>query len=166
MAKPIVDAAQVRELLNYDPETGVWVNRTKRRPQSPAGSIAGGVGANGYRYIALNGRRYLAHRLAWFYVHGVWPVAEIDHRNTKRDDNRLENLREATRSLNCQNQCVPQKKGTSGYLGVTWDRRKGKWQAQIKANSARNWLGYFDAPEAAHEAYVEAKRRLHAGCTI
>jgi hypothetical protein len=156
----------LRTLLSYEPKTGVFTWRVRRGGSAPAGSIAGSIDYRGYRYIGINGRYYRAHRLAWFYSHGVWPVDQIDHRNGFKDDNRLENLREATPLLNTQNQRVPQSNNTSGFLGVSWNARLGKWMARIGSNGVYSYLGAFTNPKEAHEAYVAAKRELHKFCTI
>lgn len=166
MAKPIVDVAQVRELLNYDPETGVFTWRVVRSRMVKAGDVAGSVNAVGYRYITIKRRHYLAHRLAWLFVHGVWPAIQIDHENGLKDDNRLENLREATRSLNQQNQRRAQAGNKSGLIGAHWNPNDRNWRSHIMVNGKTIGLGAFQSAQAAHEAYLRAKRIHHAGCTI
>ena len=102
MSRLLITAERLRELLHYDAETGVF--RWKVRPYRTSiqsGTVAGMIYA-GYRRIRVDGQMYQAHRLAWFYIHGHWPVNLIDHKNTIRDDNRLSNLREATRAENVQ----------------------------------------------------------------
>ena len=173
MSKQILTQETVRELLDYDPETGVFT--WKPRPLSSfkdetrgkiwnvrfAGAVAGGPHNSGYIRIAIDGKRHLAHRLAWFHVHGRWPKQMLDHINMDRGDNRIDNLREATNSLNMQNQRLG--RGRSPYLGVSWYTRIKKWKAQIRAEGKVHCLGLFDTEEAAYAAYIKAKRKLHPG---
>ena len=148
-------AEDLRAVLSYSPDTGifVWISGVRN------GQVAGNVDNLGYRRICVFGRFYKAHRLAWFYVNGKWPI-EIDHVNGVRDDNRLVNLRAANRSINVQN-VGPRRNNTSGFTGVSFYRRTGRWRAQIKNAGRTVHLGDFDQPEAAHDAYMEAKKRLH-----
>jgi hypothetical protein len=160
-----ITAEQVRERLDYDAETGIF----RWRSGPVAGSIAGTTKWNGYRAIYLCGSPRLAHRLAWLYVHGTWPEKHIDHINGDRTDNRIANLRDVTRLWNQQNRQRPQKGNVSGFLGVSLDRRRNLYVARIRVPDGKPYMrhiGSFKTPEEAHAAYVEAKRRLHAGCTI
>src|SRR5712664_3026918 len=126
--KTILTAERLRELLNYDPETGIFRWDVVRRGCG-IGKEAGTSVSAGYRQISIDRRAYSEHRLARLYVHGHWPLDEIDHINGVRDDNRLSNLRQATRSENAQNQRRAQSRSKIGILGVTLHR--GKFQAQI-----------------------------------
>ena len=101
--------ARVREVLHYDPETGVFTNRVWRGGNSQVGSVAGWTNGSDYVLVSVDGGQYLAHRLAWFYVHGVWPESDIDHRNHITTDNRLVNLRCGSRSQNNCNQIKARK---------------------------------------------------------
>lgn len=151
---------RLRELLHYDPDTGIftWVERVSRR--GPIGHIAGSKTMFGYCNITINFTHFMAHRLAWLYVHGEWPKHYIDHINGDRFDNRFCNLREATRSENGQNRCLS-KNSTSGFMGVTFCPVGGNWVSHICINKKLKHLGYFDTPELAHEAYKQAKAELH-----
>ena len=152
---------QLQELLHYDHDTGIFTN-LKSRGAVKIGSVAAGYkNPNGYIYIAIDYKRYLAHRLAWLYVHGNFPVNQIDHINEVKDDNRIVNLRLATDLENKHNQSSPRTNNTSGYLGVGWYKPYGKWQALIQVNGRRKHLGCFDTAEEASEAYLTAKRKLH-----
>lgn len=150
---------QVLDLLIYEPDTGLFFWRVNRRGQKKQGDKAGGVSAStGYIYIGLgNRKRYAAHRLAWLCTHGEWPDGEIDHINGVRSDNRIVNLRVVTPAANRQN--MQKARGQVGLLGV---RRNGKrFSALIKLDYKSHYLGTFDTPEEAHQAYVTAKRALH-----
>src|SRR5712692_928690 len=126
--------------------------------------IAGYRDGDGYLRIGICGGQYRAHRLAWLYMTGKWPIDQIDHKNAVKNDNRWKNLREATCAINNQNKRKALRNNRTGFLGVS---RNGKgFIAQIKINEKRRNLGTYPTPELAHEAYLKAKRELHAGCTL
>lgn len=93
----------LRSIIAYCPETGIFKWREKRGVNGRSDRHAGYVMANGYRVIRVDYSKFLAHRLAWFYMHSEWPEEEIDHINRDRGDNRIVNLRLATRTLNSWN---------------------------------------------------------------
>jgi hypothetical protein len=155
-----VSAERVRALLAYEPDTGNLRWRINRKGGARAGSIAGSKMANGYWKIGVDGCEYLAHRLAWLIVHGEWPLAEIDHVNGIPSDNRLSNLREASRAENCQN-FKPRRTNSSGHTGVSYARVLSRWHAQIMINGRNVHLGYFDTKEDAADAYRIAKTQVH-----
>ena len=155
---------QLEKILRYSPETGVfvWVMKPNRRIR--IGGIAGWLEENGYVRIEICKCRYYAHRLAWLYMTGEWPKEQIDHINGVRSDNRWANLREATRFINAQNQRNPRADNVTGFLGVLpW---RNSFQARIGLRGKSHYLGTYHTAEQAHEAYLQAKRRLHEGCTI
>jgi hypothetical protein len=152
---------RVREVLAYEPLTGDFRWTVSRRGIS-AGK-AGGL-RDGYVKLNLLGHQPGAHRVAWLLFHGVWPSGEIDHINGNRADNRMCNLRDVPRSVNLQN--IRAHKGNKlGLLGVTRSP-SGKYQARISIQDRNTYLGTFATPEEAHQAYLEAKREHHEGCTI
>lgn len=153
-------AERLREVLDYDPATGsfIWVKRIGIR--IVVGRLAGITDHYGHRYIGIDGERFMAHRLAWLYVHGVWPPDQIDHINGIPDDNRLVNLRLSSQAENSKNQ-RRSRVNTSGYKGVVWHKGAGRWMAQIWADKVKYYLGLFDTPEEGHIAYCEAASRLH-----
>jgi hypothetical protein len=119
---------------------------------------------NGYWCIRLDGVLYLAHRLAWLYMYGLWPPGQIDHISGERLDNRILNLRETTPSENNQNRRTAPKHSKSGVFGVS--ERGGKWTARISHEGiCYRVSGFFSAEEAAKE-YIRMKRLLHPACTI
>lgn len=148
--------------LHYDPETGVFTHRTTNR-NARAGAVAGSQKNTGYIVVGVLGHDVLGHRLAWFYVHGVWPAVQVDHINRVRSDNRIDNLRLATQVENLQNTTVG-KGNTSGHKGV--HAYQGKWVAQISHNKKRHYLGFFADVEDAARAYAEAADRLHKFNTV
>lgn len=149
--------SKIREALHYSGETGILTWRSKVSDKVVIGAPAGTRNYSGYILISVFGRRYRAHRLAWAIVHGSWPTLEIDHINGDRSDNRLENLREATRAENSRNA-----RGKRGYLkGATYNKKAGRWQAQIMKDGRTTFLGHYDTPEQAHEAYKQNARNFH-----
>ena len=148
-------AERLRELFDYDRITGIFRRKVERGGRL-AGSIAGSRHKKGYLHIWLDGRQYKAHRLAWLYVYGKWPDGQIDHEDTVKDHNWIDNLRPATNAQNCANGSR-RRNNTSGFKGVS--RSGGKWKAQI-GKGGNIYLGLYDTPEAAHAAYVEHARKL------
>lgn len=165
MAKSDLTAARLRELLNYDPETGLFVWRIRPSKKIAAG-VAAGCLDNGYIRIHIGQKTWMAHRLAWLHVHGTWPSADIDHINGNRSDNRIANLRDVSRSVNLQNKRHAQGASISGLLGAHWFSPTQAWYSRIMIGRKSHHLGYFKTAELAHAAYLDAKRRLHEGCTI
>ncbi len=154
----MVTSVRLKQVLHYEPETGVFRWITGRNTSK----IAGSPNRRGYIRIQIggrNGREYYAHRLVWLYVHGKWPRNEIDHINGKVNDNRLQNLREATRSQNLGNMSL-HKDSTSGLKGVYFHKKDRKWMARICKNHHEIYLGSFDDPIAAHQAYLLAANEI------
>ena len=158
--------AELKRLLHYDPETGVFTWRVRASDKVRIGQIAGCTHGKGYRLIRVLGRLYLAHRLVWLYMRGETPPKGVDHINGVRDDNRMANLRRATHAENNQNQRKPQPRNRSGFLGVCPHSRCNRWVAQISLGNKTRYIGLFPTPKEAHQAYLEAKRDLHPFGTI
>lgn len=121
------------ELLDYDPVTGIFRWKTNPRGRTKPGDIAGTITKRGYIHICLDQHLYLGHRLAWFYVYGVWPV-QLDHKDQRKGNNAIENLREATRSQNMIN---------GRGVGVYWHKKARKFGARIKHNYKQIHIGLF-----------------------
>jgi HNH endonuclease len=160
--KAKLTADRLRQLLSYDPETGIFRWRVQPNSRVPVGAVAGCVESSGYRRIRIDGRLYLAHRLAWLYVHGECPAGEIDHINGVKDDNRIVNLRPATDAQNRWN-IDRHKNNKSGFKGVARDSRRlaRPWKAGITVNGRRIRLGQFRTAEEASAAYEAAAREHH-----
>ena len=158
----------VRSRLEFNAAAGefTWLPRKVLRPQDKtwnskhAGNVAGVRRPDGYVYIGLNNRRVLAHRLAWIYLYGVYPDKNIDHINRIKWVNRPENLRLATVTENSTNSGV-RKNNTSGFKGVSFNKRIGRWVASIRHSGARHFLGAFDSAELAADAYNYVSKSEH-----
>lgn len=165
MATPNLTAARLRELLHYNPGTGEFTRLVQTCGRALVGDIAGTDHVRGYRRIRVENVSHMAHRLAWLHVHGEWPAGLIDHIDGNPGNNRIGNLRVVNSSLNQQNQRKAHSHNNkSGLLGV--QANNNKWSANIRVNGKRIYLGTFPTAEEAHAAYLEAKRRMHATCTI
>lgn len=144
-------------MLRYDATTGDFFWRITPSRNTRIGQRAGRVHYKyGYIQISIRGKRYQAHRLAWLYCHGKWPVGQIDHINRIRDDNRIANLRPATRSQNQANRSL-QANNTSGFKGVVFHKQIGKWVARI----GKQHIGTFDSAYDAATAYAATATRLY-----
>lgn len=126
-----------------------------------AGKKAGSLNKQqGYIDICIDNEHCRAHSVVWAMVKGYWPEVEIDHRDGARNNNKPGNLREATKAEQRQNAGL-RSDSTSGYTGVKFDKRRQTWVAELFAYKQRHYLGQFDTSELAHEAYKDAKRKLH-----
>ena len=159
----MITQTRLRELFIYDKMTGLFTRRIAvgRHGCHKKGSIAGTLTNNGYCMISLNGRRYMAHRLAWLYIYGVFPAGSLDHINRNKLDNRIINLREATCQQNMQN-VLTHKHNTSGYKGVAWHDQRKRWRAYIFNNYRQIHLGLFDTKEEASAARKKAELQYHS----
>jgi hypothetical protein len=160
-----MNQTRLQELFSYDAETGRLSHRTNTNKRR-AGDLAGWFhAASGYRQISADCKQYQEHRVIWMLVHGSWPVACIDHINGVRDDNRLCNLRSASKRLNAENKRSARADSACGVMGVR-EVKPGRWEARIWQRGKSVCLGTHPAMNVAHDAYLSAKRRLHEGCTI
>jgi len=146
------------ELLNYDPETGIFTRKVARG-KARAGSVAGYVHPSGYLHICIDGKYYRAHRLAFLVSHGYLPEF-IDHINGDPSDNRIANLRPATKTQNNQNRCR-NANNTSGFKGVHFHKAAGKWNVQISENGRLKYLGLFELLFDAVQTYNAKAMRIH-----
>jgi HNH endonuclease/AP2 domain len=156
----MITAERLRELLHYEPDTGVFTRRVRTANRvRVGGDVAGSVNSSdGYRYICIDYRLYPDHRLAWLYITGSWPKSQIDHINGDKTDNRLANLREATQSQNQANTSM-RADNISGFKGVSWSKGRRKWLAHIKKRSKCKHLGFFDTSGSAALAYTIAAEK-------
>lgn len=147
MADRILTQSRLKELLHYDPDTGVFT-RAKAVRGHKKGAVAGCDNGRGYIRIKVDGRYFLAHRLAWLYETASFPEGEIDHINRNGLDNRIKNLRTVTRSENLLNKGLDHR-NTSGVKNVSWDQHREKWVAQVRRNKKQFNLGRFATKDEA-----------------
>ena len=153
----------MKRMLTYSPDTGTF-QWTSNAPHKVAGKPANSKDHYGYIRIKISGKFYKAHQLAWAFTHGEFPNTSIDHINGIPDDNKLCNLRLADHHMNMQNQRRARKDNFLGVLGVS--RNGSKYRAEIRADGKKIFLGNHATQELAHQAYIQAKRKYHKGCTL
>lgn len=155
---------RVREVLDYDIETGKLTWKVRLSPRRNIGEEAGTTssmpGEVAYRRITIDKVECGAHRLAWLLAYGAWPLHCIDHIDGNGLNNRISNLREAVHSENARNRGA-QRNSKSGIKGVSWHVESGRWQAKIQHHGKGKNLGYYATPEEAREAYCKAAKELH-----
>lgn len=155
----MISQEKLKELVSYDAEVGRFFRAKSGIPVKETKC------KKGYMHISVNGKSYSAHRLIWLYVHGKMPKNQIDHINRIKDDNRLVNLREATNAQNAQNRDL-YSTNSSGYIGVSFNKKAGKYEAYITLDGNRYRLGYYELAEEAAKAYKQAKDYLHTFCSV
>ena len=148
----MIEHSRLVELLDYSPITGIFVRKVSLSNRTPVGSVAGSVN-KGYSYINVDGKRYAAHRLAWFYVHKTWPHGVLDHVNTDGTANAVGNLRLANKSTNGANRGL-NKNNTSGFKGVSHHR--DGFVSRIRVAGRQLHLGSFTDPVLAAKSYDAA----------
>jgi hypothetical protein len=158
--KEMIDQNTVRKLFHYDAESGMlfWRNGNGRnvKPWQEAKSCNG----QGYYSVKVNGTNYRVHRLIWLYVYGNFPTKDIDHKNRIRTDNRLCNLRDVSRTDNCQNISLPNH-NKSGHIGVSWFQLRKTWTVYVKVNKKNKWLGYYKNLDDAIAARKEGEKQYY-----
>lgn len=166
MSRAQVTLELVRALFEYDSETGQLKRLVTTNPRAIAGTIVNS-GCSGRGQIQIDGVKYETSRVVWLYMTGHWPEFVIDHKDGDPSNNRWLNLRDVKQGRNVENlkKAYPNNK-SSGLLGVTLYKPTNRWMASIKVNRVRKHIGYFDTPQEAHQAYLERKRVVHAGCLI
>ena len=151
----------LREMLDYNPETGEFRWRVDPTGRHPVGSLAGHRGSKGYWFVTIRGEGYAAHRLAWLYMTGAWPRDQLDHKTRRKDDNRWNSLREANNGQNMiarprESFRTPGKPVKRPYRGVQYIERLNKYAAVVGPKH----IGVYETAEEAREAYLrEAKAR-------
>lgn len=148
----ILDVKNISDYLDYDPEIGIFTWKIKTKTSS-AGDIAGRANCRGYVSIWINRKSYYAHRLAWALHNDSWPISDIDHINEDKSDNKISNLRLASRSENMFNRGF-NKNNTSGMKGVVFCKETQKWRAQIMVDRKSVNIGRFKTKEEAAAAYM------------
>ena len=155
---------ELKSLLHYDAETGIFTWKVNGNKSVKIGNVAGN-NTRGYLSISIKNKNYFLHRLAWLYVYGKLPDLDIDHINRIKNDNRIKNLREVSKSQNSQNQEKSHSTNKTGVLGVTINIKNGRksYRAIIGVNGKNIHLGYFKDLEQAKITYLKAKEIYHKG---
>jgi len=156
----------LKSALDYNKDTGIFTWAKQHGKKIKVGNVAGYTRPDKYISIRVDLKNYLAHRLAWFYIHGIWPEHQIDHIDSIRNHNWIDNLREATNQENTHNLKKAYCNNITGLLGVKFDRRRNTYSSRIMKSGIEFYLGYFNTAEEAHERYLEEKRKIHPFNTI
>ena len=154
--KKELSQTRLLELLEYSEETGIFKWKVCRS-KVKKGDVAGRA-SRGYIQIKIDNKAYQAHRLAWMYIHGAFPLKQLDHVNHEKTDNRLNNLREVTQRENSKNQAL-RKTNTSGVNGISWNKQRNKWGASIATKDGKKHLGLFTVKKDAIVAREKANIR-------
>ena len=155
-----MDQAALQAELHYDPLTGVFTRVAARCNKVKIGDVAGSLDSHGHVQISVFGKLRLAHRLAWLYMTGEWPADEIDHKNTIRNDNRWENLREATRVQNQAN-CKCKNTSLTGAKNISYRKDNNKYRLRMTVGKKRLTVGHYNTIEEAQAAYILAAEKHH-----
>lgn len=161
MAATNLTAERLRQLLSYDPETGLFIWRVYRNHRARAGTIAGSK--TDYLRISVDSVDHLAQRLAWLYMTGEWPIGVIDHKDGDKFNNAWSNLRDTTTSANNQNRVAANSNSGTGSLGVSYSAERGAFVAQIKYGGKNRMIGRYATKGEAEEAYLRHKAANHNG---
>lgn len=135
--------SKIEDLLEYHPNTGeIFWKISPNLGYTKAGDLAGTIDNKGYRVISVGRKRYKAHRIAWYIYYGEWPKSQIDHIDRNKQNNKIDNLRDVTQSVNQFNSGA-RKDSSTGHRGICWNKKRQKWQVRIQVNGKRKELGFF-----------------------
>jgi len=160
---PLPPLEELKEFFDYNPDTGIIIWKKPTNQRIKVGQEAGSLNVRTknlvYRLIKFNHGNYKAHRLAYYMHHGIDPRNnDIDHEDGNGLNNKINNLRVATRSENGRNRKL-QKNNTSGVTGVAWDKKRRRWEARIKINGKVRYLGYYPNIQDAIQVRKEAEKK-------
>ena len=156
----MIDQETVKKLFYYDAESGMLLWRYGNKRNVKPWQEAKALNGNGYVCVKIQGKDYPAHRIIWLYVHGAFPKEFIDHKNRIRNDNRLCNLRDVSRSDNNQNISLPSH-NKSGHMGVSWIKNRNCWTVTVAVNKKNKWLGYYKNLDDAIVARKEGEKQYY-----
>ena len=154
----MITQLQLKEILHYNPETGIFIWKVNKSRRAKTGMRAGSKHTTGDVRIFINGKSYKAHRVAWLYVYGNFPGNKIDHQNGIKDDNKISKLKDVSHTENMKNHPV-HKNSKSGFIGVSWHKKTGKWQADISVNKKTIYLGIFSNISDAVKVRIDAEAK-------
>ncbi|HBY9796140.1 TPA: hypothetical protein MJA66_14730 [Klebsiella pneumoniae] len=156
----MLNKERLDELLDYSPDSGLFTWKVNRRGKAKSGCIAGSKNGQGYIIIKIDGKFYFAHRLAWLVTHGTFPVNMIDHIDGNRENNKINNLREATDEQNMWNSAAG-KNNKTGVKGVSWDGRRKRFRASISIKGKNKEIGSYLSLKDAESAIKDYRLKLH-----
>lgn len=160
-ANSTLTQSRLKEILDYDKTTGIFVWTTRKKYSLKIGSVAGTKNAQGYIDIQIDNIKHKAHRLAWLYCYGKFPEKNIDHINKIRNDNSIKNLREANHSENGQNRTL-NKSNTSGFRNVTYHKPAKKWYAYLRLKNKIVYSGFFSSAEEASKTIEQKRKEIYS----
>lgn len=153
--KQKITQKRLKEVLHYDPDTGIFKSIIGRKGIKCIGAELGHIGR--YVKIAIDKKRYYAHRLAFLYIEGYFPENDVDHIDRDKLNNKWSNLREVSRRCNLRN-CDIRETNKSGITGVSWSKEKRLWVASITINYKMIQLGRFPSIKSAAIARYNAEK--------
>lgn len=156
----LLDQEELKALLDYDSESGLFKWRASNSNRVRVGDVAGTVPAGTHRIIRIGTYNYRASALAWLFVYGQWPHGDVDHRDLNKTNDAINNLREASRSQNNAN-CPLRRDNKTGFKGVSSIPSSGKFRATIKIGDKQTHLGTYESAEDAHAAYFAKAKEVY-----
>lgn len=164
--KPLPPLDTLRKYLSYDPETGIisWKGGLTYQKQRPEGAAAGTMSKGGYLRTSIERSMYANNRIAWKMHYGADPIGVVDHEDGDKLNNRISNLRDTTQTGNVCN-AVRRSDNSTGFKGVVFDKRKGRFTFNLKVDGVRVAQRYFDTPEAANDCVRSLRQTLHGEFT-
>lgn len=156
----MIDQDTIKKLFYYNADSGILLWRKGNGRNVKPWQQVKSQNKHGYFCVKISGKTYLAHRIVWCYIHGHFPIGDIDHKNRIRNDNRIVNLRDVSRTDNCQNISLP-KHNKSGHIGVSWIKSHTLWTVYVKVNKKNKWLGYYKDLNRAIEARKKGEAQYY-----
>ena len=155
----MITQSELKELVNYDKDSGIFTWKKKTSNRVKVGSVVGNLHNCGYIEMRVGGTRCLAHRLAFLYEHGYMPNL-VDHVNGNKQDNRICNLREATYQRNAYNSKI-RSDNKSGVRCVSWNKTSNKWEVRVKLNGKLNHYGNYSDLDVAKKVADKIRNLEH-----
>jgi hypothetical protein len=161
----MLDFETAKRLFEYLPMTGDLIWKVNLGSHGKIGNVAGYTNTRGYRRIGIYGKYYKAHRIVYLLHYGVWPAGHIDHMNSNKSDNRIENLRVVNNTSNSRRQ-KKRIDNTSGFTGVYYSLKDNRYKAEIRVNNKRLHLGRFAPISTIPDTCPNLKLKYPAGIPV
>jgi hypothetical protein len=156
----MITQSELKELLNYDKETGIFIRIKSNSNRAKVNCVAGNIRKDGYLEVRVCKKSYLQHRLAWLYIYGKFPDKLIDHINGNRNDNRIENLREVDYKENTYNSKV-RSDNKSGVRCVSWNKKSQSWEVRVKVDKKLKHFGSYKELDDAAKVAEKVRKEHH-----